>query len=150
VINPVGRAVDLDLPAGSHTFQADFTMPLTGRILGVGGHLHDYGTTLRLDEVRGEELREVLTLRAALDATGKLQGIERKLPGVSGRGIRLREGRTYRMSGHYDNPTGQQLANGAMVHLIGLFAPDRMHDWPGIDAQDPDYRRDLTFLRQAR
>ncbi len=51
VVNPIGRPVDFDLPAGKQRFQADFTMPITGRAIGVGGHLHDYGTGLVLTDI---------------------------------------------------------------------------------------------------
>ncbi|MEZ4378515.1 MAG: hypothetical protein R3B35_09570 [Gemmatimonadales bacterium] len=150
VINPVGRAVDLDLPAGRQSFAADFAMPLDGRILGVGGHLHDHGTGLRLDEVRGDGSRkEILSLETERDSAGTMLRIERKLPGVTGRGIKLSKGRTYRMTGSYDNPTGRVLKGGAMVHLIGLFRPDDMADWPAIDPNDPSWRKDMAFLRRT-
>jgi hypothetical protein len=145
---PIGQRVDFDLPAGPQQFTADFTMPISGRIIGAGGHLHDYGTGLALAEVRDGDLRDVISLRTRLDAEGRLIAVDRKLPGVRGDGIKLQKGRSYRMTGSYNNPTGQTLEKGAMVHLILLFAPDRSADWPDVDRDEPDFVRDLTTLQQ--
>ena len=43
VQNPVAHDIDFDLPAGASIWTADFTIPISGRIIGAGGHLHDYG-----------------------------------------------------------------------------------------------------------
>lgn len=145
---PIGQSVDFDLPAGTQQFTADFTMPINGRIIGAGGHLHDYGTGLALVELRDGRQRDVISLRTRLDAEGRLIAVDRKLPGVRGDGIRLVKGRTYRMTGSYNNPTGQTLEKGAMVHLILLFAPDDVTDWPDVDRDEPDFARDLTTLQQ--
>lgn len=146
VINPVGRAADFDLPAGDHEFHADFTMPLSGRILGVGGHLHDYGTGVRLDEIHDGKRRAVVALGTTLTADGRIVAVERKYPGIRGRGIKLTRGQVYRMTGTYHNPTGQELQHGAMVHLIALFAPDDMDHWPVVDPTAPDFVSDVDFL----
>lgn len=145
---PIGQPVDFDLPAGKQQFTADFTMPISGRIIGAGGHLHDFGTGLSLAEVRDGRLRDVITLRTRLDSQGRLLAVDRQLPGVRGNGIRLAKGRTYRMTGSYHNPTGETLEKGAMVHLILLFAPDRVTEWPDVNHGEPDFVRDLTTLQQ--
>ena len=51
VMNPVGRDVDFDLPAGPSVWTRDFRLPLGGRIIGVGGHAHDFATGLALQDV---------------------------------------------------------------------------------------------------
>lgn len=146
VVDPVGRAVDFDLPAGRHSFHADFTMPLSGRIVAVGGHLHDFGTAVRLEEYRDSRLRPVVALTTRLAPNGSIEQVERKYPGISGRGIKLEQGHRYRMSGVYDNPTGHDRPHGAMVHLIALFAPHDMRHWPAVDTGAADFARDVSFL----
>jgi hypothetical protein len=145
VIYPIGRNANFDLPAGPSTFSADLGMPVTGRIIGAGGHVHDYGRAITFMQVAPTE-RSVLRLGVKLDAEGRLLEIERKLPGLLGRGTRLLAGHTYRLSGSYENPTGAAITDGAMVHLALMFAPDRLADWPRLDPADPDTQKDLAFL----
>lgn len=147
VTDPIAKPVDFDLPAGRQIFAADFTMPISGRIIGVGGHLHDHGTGLRLSEVRGGDEREVVSLGTELDPDGRILGVERKFPGIRGRGIKLHQGRTYRMRGSYDNTTGTTLVKGAMVHMILLFAPERLEDWPTADPTDERFALDVRTLK---
>jgi hypothetical protein len=147
VIYPIARPADFDLPPGVQTFSAEFKMPINGRIIGAGGHLHDYGTGLKLEELTGDGTKALLQLDTRRDKDGKLIGVDRKFPGVSGPGIKLTAGRSYRMSGNYRNPTGETLERGAMVHLILLFAPDSVGEWPGVDISDADYAKDIEWLQ---
>lgn len=146
VIDPVGRNADFDLPAGRSTFTDDHTLVASGRIIGIGGHGHDYTTGLALQEVNGDRVRDIARLRTRLDAEGRLLSVEQKLPGIRGRGIPLRRGGTYRVVGEYDNRTGQLLPKGAMVHVVLLYAVDDMREWPVLDPDDPGYRKDLEFM----
>jgi hypothetical protein len=72
--------------------------------------------------------------------------MERALPGVSGSGIRMRAGARYRVAAHYDNPTARVLPLGGMAHLILLFVPDRLEDWPAVAAGDAELSRDAWHL----
>ena len=140
----VGGQNTFDVPPGKSTKAYDFTLPVGGRLLGVGGHMHDYGTRVWLEDVQsGKVLTQVTAER---DAEGKLVKVSRKLFGVSGNGLRLKPNRRYRVVGEYDNPTGEMRPNGAMASMVGLFVPDDMRRWPTIDPRDPTYRRDLASL----
>ncbi|HEU5305095.1 MAG TPA: hypothetical protein VFU40_10665 [Gemmatimonadales bacterium] len=140
----VGGTNTFDVPPGKSAKSYEFSLPVGGRLLGVGGHMHDYGTRVRLEDVEsGKVLTQVLARR---DSAGKLVKVGRKLFGVSGEGLRLKKNRRYRVVGEYDNPTGQTLYKGAMASMVGLFVPDDMKRWPAIDPRDPTYRRDLASL----
>jgi hypothetical protein len=140
----VGGTNTFDVPPGKSAKSFEFTLPVGGRLLGVGGHMHDYGTRVRLvDAESGKVLTQVVAQR---DSTGKLIKISRKLFGVSGEGLRLKAKHRYRVVGEYDNPTGQTLIKGAMASMVGLFVPDDMKRWPAIDPRDPIYRKDLASL----
>jgi hypothetical protein len=133
-----------DVPPGKSTKSYEFTLPVGGRLLGVGGHMHDYGVRVRLeDATSGKVLTQVTAQR---DSDGRLVKVSRKLFGVSGQGLRMKANRRYRIVAEYDNPTGRMLSKGAMAHMVGLFVPDDMKRWPAIDPQDPTYRRDLASL----
>ena len=141
----VGGSNTFDVPPGRSEKAYEFTLPVGGRLLGVGGHMHDYGSLVKLiDAESGKELARVTARR---DSSGKVIGVSRKLFGVSGEGLKLREGRRYRVVGVYDNPTGELRPAGAMAHMVGLFVPDDMSKWPAVDTSDPVMRRDLASLK---
>lgn len=144
--NPVGRSVAFDLPAGRSTFTQDFTVPASGRIIGISGHGHDHMTNLALEEVLPNgRTRLVTRLATPLDSAGRLISVEQKLPGIRGNGIPLRRGVTYRVVGSYDNP-GPAVPAGAMVHVIGIYAVDDLRQWPALDPDNRDWRADLAYL----
>ena len=146
VMYPVGQNVDFDLPAGPFQKTADFKLVVGGRIIGAGGHEHDYGTGIALQDVTEAKARTVLHLSTKLDPQGELVSVERILPGITGDGIKLQEGRTYRLTGSYNNPTGKMLSGGAMIHLAMLYIPDNLAEWPMVLASDPEYRKDIARL----
>ena len=133
------------MPAGRSEKAHEFSLPVGGRLLGVSGHMHDYGMLVRLEDVAsGKVLTRVETKR---EKDGKVIGMGRKLFGVTGDGLKLEAGRRYRVVAVYDNPTGETLVNGAMAHMVGLFVPDDMALWPAIDESDPEFQRDLASLQ---
>lgn len=140
----VAETAAYDLPPGksSHTFE--FDMPISGRMLGVGGHLHDYGETLRLEDV--ESGRVLFKLDAKQDSAGRVVSVSRQLFGVSGRGRKLEAGRRYRLVATYDNPTGRMIPDGGMGEAGIGFTPDDASHWPRLDTGDPDIARDLANL----
>lgn len=146
VVYPVARDVDFDLPPGNTNHTAEFRMPLDGRIIGAGGHAHAYATGISLSDVTNGASRSVVRLKTRLAADGHLLAVERILPGVTGAGIRLREGQTYRLLGSYNNPTGKTLTNGAMIHIVLLFSPERLAEWPKVDVNNADWKRDIAYL----
>lgn len=112
-----------DLPPGQSERRLDFVVPVTGRILAIGGHLHDYGLSVRLEDPSSGRI--LVELRPDVDAGGRVRKMPIRVPGATGDGIELRAGRTYRVVARYDNPTGNPLADGAMALMVGIFAPDR-------------------------
>ena len=46
----VGGSNTFDVPPGKSTKSFEFTLPVGGRLLGVGGHMHDYGVRVRLED----------------------------------------------------------------------------------------------------
>jgi hypothetical protein len=140
----IGGTNTYDIPAGRSEKSYEFTLPVSGRLLGVGGHMHDYGVEVRLEDAESDKV--ITTVKAEVDTNGWVVDLERHLFGVSGRGKKLKANHPYRVVAVYDNPTGSTLELGAMAHMVGLYAPDDIDKWPAIDLEDPVYQKDLASL----
>ena len=141
----VGSGNGFTIAPGRSEKAWEFTAPVTGHLLGVGGHLHDYGVGVRLEDV--ETGKVIAQLSSVRTPDGKLRRMGRKLFAVAGDGLPLKAGRRYRVVGIYDNPTGAPIS-GAMAHMVGLFAPKDYGKWPAIDLSDPTLQDDLAFLTE--
>ncbi len=140
----VGGTNTFDVPPGKSTKSHEFTMPVGGKLLGVGGHLHDYGTSVSLvDAETGKVLTRVDAVR---DSTGHVLSVGRHLFGVSGSGLTLKANHRYRVVGEYSNTTGRMRPDGAMAHMVGLFVPDDLSRWPAINPSDPGFKLDMASL----
>lgn len=140
----VGESAAYDLPAGRSSRSFEFVMPIAGRMLGAGGHMHDYGVSLRLEDAQTG--RTIFNLKAKKDSTGKVLGMPREVYGVAGRGRKLEAGRRYRLTATYDNPTGRSIPLGGMGEVGIGFTPDRPERWPALDLAEPDIAADLANL----
>lgn len=110
-----------DLPPGSSATAGTIEVPFTGRLLGVGGHLHDYGTGLRLENLTRDE--EIARLEPETDADGRLLSMPVVTFFERG-GYPLQAGDVVRVTARYDNPTGRRLTDGAMGIVVGYFLPN--------------------------
>jgi hypothetical protein len=139
-----GETDAFDVGPGLTVHQRDFVPPTSGRILGVGGHLHDFAESIALvDLTTGKVL---LTLKTQTDSAGKVASVGRKLFGLTGDGLRLRAGRPYRVVAIYRNPLGRTLVEGGMALLAGIFAPDDPAGWPVLDRSDAGFLADMSGL----
>ena len=109
-----------DLPAGKSEQAGVVTVKYGGVLLGVGGHLHDYGKQIVLQDVSRKET--VATLDAKSDAQGQLESVPVKLFVQEG-GYKFSKGDVLKVSATYDNPTGKLLRDGAMGIAVGYFVP---------------------------
>jgi hypothetical protein len=135
-----GVANTFDIPPGWSRKSFDFRQPVDGRLLAVGGHLHDYGVLLQLEDVQRH--KTLVTITSTRDARGRVSSVSRKLLGVFGDGLRLRANRQYRVVAIYDNTSTDTVRN-VMAQMAGLFAPDDVRQWPAVDPTDPAYQADL-------
>jgi hypothetical protein len=142
VNNTPGSPDSYMVPPGGNSKTYEFKVPVSGRLLGVGGHMHDHGVEMRLEDVKtGKVLARVHTLH---DSTGEVIGVSRQLLAVKGRGPHLRAGRSYRLVAVYENKTNEPIM-GVMGVMGGLFAPDDIHDWPKVDHNNKEYQMDIAL-----
>src|SRR5713226_499592 len=107
-----------DLPAGKSEKAGTVTVKYDGVLLGVGGHLHDYGKQIVLQDVSRKET--VATLDAQADAQGLLESVPVKMFVQEGC-YKFATGDVLKISAAYDNRTGKLLRDGAMGIAVGYF-----------------------------
>lgn len=138
-VTPPAGVHAYDLPPG-HSERSWTGQPaIAGRILGLGGHLHEYGTELRLEDVTAHEL--LWAARPAVDSTGRVTGMPTQLF-LTRLGLPVYPDHKYRLTAVYDNPTGRTLRDGAMGALGGIILPGDARKWPSVARQDAQYRED--------
>jgi hypothetical protein len=139
----LGAASTFDAPPGHSEQRREFTLPVGGHLRALGGHLHDYGVELRLEDVAsGAVLARIAATRTA---DGRVTDVARTRFLLKRHGLRLDAHRLYRVVGVYDNPTASPM-RGAMAGLVGVFTPDDVRRWPALDRSDPEYRADRAWL----
>jgi hypothetical protein len=139
----------IDLTPGRGTWSKDFLFPVTGHIVAAGGHLHDYGTGVALSDVSGTTVRHILTLTSMRDERGHVMAVQRVMPGLLSDGIRLQQGRVYRVTGTYQNPLGSTIPKGGMISLVLLYAPEHPDRWPPVNTADRLWQKDLADLSRS-
>ena len=119
------------------------------RILGIGGHLHDYATEIRLEETASGEV--LWTGTAIVDENGRTTGVSRDLL-LDQLGIDLRADKEYTVTVVHENPTDDFAPDGGMGSIAGILALTDDSGWPELDAEHPDYVEDLenTLLEPER
>lgn len=110
-----------NLAPGHSVTKGTVPVKYSGVLLGVGGHLHDYGRQLALENKTRKET--AATLEAKDDPQGHNAGTGVVLF-VDRGGYRLAKGDLLGISATYDNPTGKMLRDGAMGIVVGYFVPD--------------------------
>lgn len=146
--NRIGSTNAFDLPPGRTERGYEFTLPVAGALLGLSGHLHDYGRHVRLEDAETGEV--LVKLEGIRDEAGRVEAVEQKIFrrffGLLDARIRLEADHRYRVVGVYDNPTSETIERGAMAHLSGIFAPARMGSWASLDTSSEHYLKDVAAL----
>jgi hypothetical protein len=143
---PVGDK-SFDLPPGRSEKFYEGSPAIPGKIVGIGGHVHDHADSLVLRDVTTGDV--LWTARPIVDSTGHVVGMpQKKFIGLTGVGRRIVPDHRYRVTVFYNNPTGQTLDEGGMGVMAGLFKPADKTTWPISDTTDSLYVRDLRhYLR---
>ena len=144
---PLGR-----LPTGSKAFDLspghterfwEGSPAIPGTILGLGGHMHDYGVSLELKDMTTGTV--VWRGTPVTDAAGRVITFPlarfynwRRL------GVHVVPAHRYRLTAVYENPTGRHIRDGGMGAVAGLFVPDHGAVWPAVDTRDSLYQQDLA------
>ena len=109
-----------DLPPGPSKKVGSVPIKYSGILLGVGGHMHDFGQQLTLQDSSAKE--PVALLPAKTDEQGHLISIPVVTFFQTG-GYHFSAGDKLTITAAYNNPTGKLLRDGAMGIVVGYFAP---------------------------
>lgn len=140
VTPPAGRHM-YDLPPGRSRRSWEAKPAISGRILGMGGHLHRYAVGLELTDVSTGKV--IWETRPVKNPEGKILSMPqdevwRQL------GIPIVKGLEYRVTAIYDNPTGHTIHDGAIGVLGGIMIPAGNATWPVVDTMDATFREDVA------
>ena len=149
---PLGRpgtgSKAFDLPPGRTERSWEGSPSISGTILGLGGHLHDYGVRLELLDVTTGEL--LWSGAPTTDRAGRVTSFPlARFYKWYRLGLHVVSTHRYRLTAIYDNPTGHVIRDGGMGAVAGLFVPDRGAVWPEVDTTDTLYQRDLAATIRA-
>ncbi len=141
--SPPDGSLAFDLPPGKTVQSWESSPAISGYILGLGGHVHDYATELELsDATTGTVLWRQAPVK---DAAGHVLTMPiTKFYRWNRLGLRIEASHRYRITVRYDNPTGRLLHSAGMGAVAGLFVPDRGQQWPRVDPTNVVYREDLA------
>lgn len=132
-----------NLPPGRSTRSWEARPAVAGRIIGVGGHLHQYGVALRLEDVTAH--RVIWDGRPTVDRAGEVVSMPtRKFLWTLG--VPVTPQHLYRLTAEYDNPTHDTIPDGAMGALGGVFIPASEASWPAVDRNDPELKLDWHLV----
>jgi len=141
VADAAGRPNSFTVPPGKFSASREFVMPVDGRLLGLSGHMHDWGVGMRLEEAEsGKVLARIVTTK---DSLGRITHIPIRLYGIVGDGLKLHAHRRYRLVASYDNRTGGPV--DGMAHLNGIFSPRDLSRWPASGSKDVAYLDDGAY-----
>jgi len=143
---PLGRqpggSKAFDLPPGRTVRSWESSPAIPGTILGLGGHLHDYGVSLELTNATTGEV--ILHVEPVTDSLRRVLSVPlTRFYRWNRLGVHIVPEHRYRLTVVYENPTSRVLRDGGMAAVAGLFVPDRGEVWPAVDPQDSVYRQDL-------
>ncbi len=137
-----------DLPPGRISRSYEASPIMEGRLLIVGGHLHPYAESLKLEDV---------TANAVIWEGKPIEGEDGTLAGVTvGKlyrrlGHKIYPDHVYRVTVTYNNTTSDTIPEGGMGVVGGVFLPSADDPWPRADKTDPLYVMDrMHYLRQLR
>jgi hypothetical protein len=141
---PVGDK-SFDLPPGRSERSYEGSPAVAGKLIVIGGHMHEYGRTIEFWDATTE--KRLWHGEPAPAAPGEPNAVPMgRLYGLTGIGMRITPTHRYRVRVIYENPTDRSISNGGMGVVGGLFMPDRTATWPSTNQADSLYQQDLRHF----
>jgi len=142
-VMPPASLHSYDLPPGRSSRTWEARPAVAGRILAVGGHVHQYGTALRFEDVTTGTV--IWEGRPVLDAEGQVVSMP-SARFIWTLGVPVRPDHLYRVTAEYDNTSGETIPGGAMGAFGGVIVPDDPARWPVVDPDSPELKLDWRLV----
>ena len=140
-VSEPGAMAEFDLPPGRSVHMRKASPAVSGRIYAIGGHLHQFGESVRLEDLTtGKVLWEGI---ATVDSLQNIESIPTKR--FPRGGVHIKASHAYRVTAVYNNTTGETRKAGGMAAIGGVFIPDHYASWPAVNHSDPIYQRDFNM-----
>jgi len=130
-------------PGGLHEKTWQGSPAVSGRLLGISGHLHDHGVAIRLEDLTTGKL--LWEARPILNERGSVVGMPQNLF-FKRLGIPIHRDHVYRVTAVYENTT-DAVIEGAMAAVGGIIAVRRSEAWPAVELTSDDFALDLDLVR---
>jgi len=137
-----------DLPPGRTVKTWEARPEVGGRIIGMSGHLHPHAVELKLEDVTAGKV--LFDVNPVTKPDGTLDHVPVKaFYGWTGLGKRIYADHLYRVTGIYENPTGDTIHHHAMASVAGAVILD--HGWHLLPADTTNavYRKDAAFIMEG-
>ena len=145
VMGPVG-AKGFPVNPGKTVHAYETSPAIEGRILGIGGHLHDYAKVLRLEDVT--EGKIIWEAEPQYDDQGRLTGVSEGRLWMTG-GVKVVPDHVYRIHVEYENPMAHPTPDGGMGEIGGVIWVSKDAVWPEFERHNPVYVADLINTLEA-
>lgn len=145
VMGPVG-AKGFPVNPGKTVHSYETSPAIEGRILGIGGHLHDFAKTLRLEDVT--EGKIIWEAEPQYDEQGRLTGVSEGRLWMTG-GVKVVPDHVYRIYVEYENPMPHPAPDGGMGAIGGVIWVSKDVVWPEFERHNPVYVADLINTLEA-
>ena len=145
VMGPVG-AKDFPVNPGKTVHAYETSPAIEGRILGIGGHLHDYARALRLEDVT--EGKIIWEAEPQYNDQGRLTGVSEGRLWMTG-GVKVIPDHVYRIYVEYENPMPHPAPDGGMGEIGGVIWVSKDVVWPEFERHNSIYVADLINTLEA-
>lgn len=139
VMGPVGPK-EFDVPPGRKVVSWEGSPAIPGRMLAIGGHLHDYADSLRFIDVTEDEV--VWEATPTVNEEGRVTGVPTSKLWWRG-GVKVEPDHTYRIEVVYRNPLDRPAPDRGMGAIGGILLASGDAEWPPLDRRERAYAADL-------
>ena len=145
VMGPVGEKRFV-VPPGRSRRAWTGSPAVPGRILALGGHVHDYATRLRL--VNATDGSVVWEVQPNRDREGRVEDVPRREMWWR-LGHHVYPEKLYRIEVEYDNPLDVPAPSTGAGVIGGVILVEKGIAWPRLERTDPAYAADLEHTLSA-
>ena len=134
---------DFKVPPGESSASTKAQPKIDARIVGIGGHLHDYGEYVKVVDITSDNV--VWTGEAITEDQGHVVSMPTDfflLPWKKN----IYKDHTYQTVAKYENPLSKPSPERGMGTIGGLFIPKSDENWDEPDYSNQEYQDDLVMV----